>query len=107
MRARPTAIGYLRRDVSGVQQVWDETQIRSLAGRLGYDLAKTVVFGPETDHPAGRLRNVIEQMEVEAVITPSLAHLGGTPEPVVRMCDVITVSPENTYARWVVPAKGQ
>lgn len=107
MGAQPTAIGYLRRDVSGISQTWDEIQIRSIAKRLGYDLAKTVAFGPETDHPQSRLLNVIRTMDVDAVIVSSAAHLGGDiPDPLVQACDVITVSPENTYARWAVPFPG-
>ncbi|WP_433655647.1 hypothetical protein ACQPW1_32505 [Nocardia sp. CA-128927] len=100
MRQRPTAIGYLRRDVSGVSQPWHETQIRSLAKRLGYELAKTVVFGPDTDEPVERLLNVVRAVEAEAVVVPSAEHFGGkVPERVVRVCDVITVSPQYTYAR--------
>lgn len=106
MRQKPTALGYLRSDISGVAQVWDETQIRSLAKRLGYELCKTVVFGKDTDHPASRLLNVVRRLDVDAVIAPSLDHLDGTAEPVVRTCDVITVSPESTYARWALPPIG-
>lgn len=99
---KPTAIGYLRRDISGAQQLWDETQIRSVARRLGYELAKTVVFDARTEQRASRLQVVLEGAAAEAVITPGLAHLDGDPEQLVRLCDVITVSPENTYARWAV-----
>jgi hypothetical protein len=101
MRPRPTAIGYLRRDVSGVSQTWDEIQIRSVAKRLGYELAKTVVFGPETDSPLSRLMNVVRRVDVDAVIVPSVRHFGGeVSSELVKVVDVITVSPENTYARW-------
>ncbi|MFD0364875.1 hypothetical protein ACFQZZ_25845 [Nocardia sp. GCM10030253] len=107
MRPRPTAVGYLRRDVSGISQDWNEIQIRSVAQRLGYDLAKTVVFGRETDDPEGRLLNVIRAMDVDAVIVPNAVHLGGAiPDALVQECDVVTVSPENTYARWPVPLRG-
>ncbi|MEV2218366.1 hypothetical protein AB0E01_00625 [Nocardia vinacea] len=105
MRPTPTAIGYLRREVSGISQAWDETHIRSRAKRLGYDLAKTVVFGDATDHPLGRLLTVVLQLDVDAVIVPSAEHFGGTvPEELVQVCDVITTSPENTYARWAIPS---
>jgi hypothetical protein len=104
MRQKPTALGYLRRDVSGISQTWDEIQIRSIAKRFGYDLAKTVVFGRETDHPESGLLNVIRTMDVDAVIVPKVEHLGGdVPGELVRVCDVITVNPENTYARWALP----
>ncbi|WP_199856808.1 hypothetical protein [Nocardia suismassiliense] len=103
MWGRPTAIGYLRRDVSGVSQVWDETQIRSVAKRLGYELAKIVVFGPQTGNPVSQLLDTIERVGADAVVMPTLQHLADELELVVRVCDVITVNPENTYARWVLP----
>ncbi|PXX54624.1 hypothetical protein DFR70_12465 [Nocardia tenerifensis] len=104
MWGRPTAIGYLRRDVSGVSQVWDETQIRSVAKRLGYELAKIVVFGAQTERPVSQLLDTIERVGADAVVTPTPEHLGDELDRVVRVCDVITVNPENTYARWVLPA---
>ncbi len=100
MRRRPAAIGYLRRDVSGARQQWDEVLIRSLAQRFGYDLAKTVVFGAETDDVVSRLTGVAERLGMDAVIVPSTAHFDGdVPDQLVQVCDVITVAPENTYAR--------
>ncbi|MFI7667813.1 hypothetical protein [Nocardia sp. NPDC049526] len=99
MRQRPTAIGYLRTDVSGVSQAWDEIQIRSRAKRLGYELAKTVTFGAHTDFPVSRLLDVVRRMDVDAVITPSLEHLGGdVPGELVRVCEINTVTPPETYA---------
>ncbi|MEU7138587.1 hypothetical protein ABZ942_03965 [Nocardia sp. NPDC046473] len=103
MWGRPTAIGYLRRDVSGVSQVWDETQIRSVAKRLGYELAKIVVFGAYTHQPVAQLLTTIERVRADAVVMPTLAHLADELDLVVQACDVITVNPENTYARWVLP----
>ncbi|WP_378736175.1 hypothetical protein [Nocardia brasiliensis] len=100
MRRRPAAVGYLRRDISGARQQWDEVLIRSLAQRFGYDLAKTVVFGAETEDVVGRLLSVAQRLETDAVIVPSTAHFeGDVPDELVQVCDVITVAPENTYAR--------
>ncbi|WP_067820805.1 hypothetical protein [Nocardia inohanensis] len=99
---RPGAIGYLRRDVSGERQQWDEAQIRSLAARLGYELRKTIVFGPHTDEPVLRLAMVVERLGVEAVIVPGPGHFEGdlVPGELVARTDVITVEPEHTYARY-------
>ncbi|WP_225731907.1 MULTISPECIES: hypothetical protein [unclassified Nocardia] len=106
MSTRPMAIGYLRRDISGVSQTWDETRIRSLARRLGYELSKTVVFGRETEQPEQKLLEVVAKNGAEAVIIPDTTHFDGTiPEALVRACDVITVSPEYTYARWAIPPR--
>jgi hypothetical protein len=99
VRAKPTAIGYLRTDVSGSSQTWDEIQIRSLAKRYGYDLAKTVTFSAQTEHPLSRLLTVVQRMDVDAVITPNLEHLGGAvPPALIRVCEINTISPEATYA---------
>ncbi|MEV0297178.1 recombinase family protein [Nocardia sp. NPDC050710] len=100
MRTKPTAIGYLRKDVSGISQEWDEIQIRSRAQRLGYDLAKIVVFGPHTDRPLMRLMNVARTVDVDAVIVPSLAHFGDqVPAELVRLYELNTVTPQNTYTQ--------
>ncbi|GAA5079179.1 hypothetical protein GCM10023319_18550 [Nocardia iowensis] len=103
MTAKPMALGYLRQDISGAHRAWDETQIRSLAKRLGYDLVDTVVLGSDTDHRILHLLNVVRTSGAEAVIAPCLDHLDGTVDPLVETCDVITVRPENTYARWAFP----
>jgi hypothetical protein len=101
--SRPAAIGYLRRDVSGGAQAWHETQMRSLAKRLGYDFAKTVVFGASTGDPIGRLRMAVQygDVEIEAVIVPGEDHFEGgvVPDSLIQLCDVITVTPQETYSR--------
>lgn len=100
----PTAIGYLRSDVSGTRQPWDEMRNRSLAKRLGYTVAKTVVFSEHVEDPVQRLINVVRRMRAEAVVVPNLEHFGGTvPDELVRVVDVITVDPHDTYARWIIP----
>ncbi|MBF6446059.1 MULTISPECIES: hypothetical protein [Nocardia] len=99
---RIDAIGYLRRDVSGVRQPWDEIQIRSLAKRLGYNLRKIITFTTEVDDVGVRVRNIAERLGVEAVFVPSVDHFEGgvVPAKLVEVADVITVEPEYTYARW-------
>jgi hypothetical protein len=92
MKLVPTAIGYLRSDVSGPRQSWDEIQIRSLARRLGYNLTKTVVFSHRTDDPVARLINLARRTRADAVITPAAAHFGGTiPAELDHVAAVITV----------------
>ncbi|WP_330184256.1 hypothetical protein OHB26_12030 [Nocardia sp. NBC_01503] len=100
----PTSIGYLRSDVSGVRQSWDEIRLRSTAARLGYTLAKTIVFGPYTDDPVQRLIDVVWSVDAEAVIVPSLDHLGGeVPATLLAVADTITVDPQETFSRWIIP----
>ncbi|MBB5912551.1 hypothetical protein BJY24_001418 [Nocardia transvalensis] len=97
---RPRAIGYLRRDVSRIRQRWDEEQIRSLAALFGYDLAKTVTFGPHTDRPVARLCVVVVESAAVAVFTPSVVHFDGgvVPGELIRVADVVTVDDHDTYA---------
>ncbi len=97
---RVYAIGFLRRDVSGTRQPWDEIQVRSLARRLGYNLRKIITFTNGVDDVGLRLRDIVEVCHADAVIVPSAAHFEGSvvPSKLVRVADVITVEPECTYA---------
>jgi hypothetical protein len=100
--SRPVAIGYLRRDVSGTRQPWDEEQIRSLARRFGYDLSRIVAFSNHTDEPHQRLCNVVGRIGATAVFVPSLDHFL-TPEEVpaalLTLADIVTVDTRFTYTR--------
>ncbi|MFC8382139.1 hypothetical protein [Nocardia sp. NPDC057272] len=97
---KPVAIGYLRSDLSGSAQNWDEIRLRSLAKRFGYDLAKTIVFDARTQNPMSELIGIAQRTKAEAVFTPHRRHLGtDVPDLLVRTCDVITVDDQMTYAR--------
>ncbi|MEU0540949.1 hypothetical protein [Nocardia sp. NPDC005978] len=107
MRAHPAAIGFLRRDVSGVQLQWHRAQIQHVARRLGYDLCQTMILDPRAERSEPGLTAAVSDLEADAIITPSLEHFdGAVPDDIVQLADVITVSPENTYARWVLPPLG-
>ncbi|MGK8511959.1 hypothetical protein ACRS5S_29375 [Nocardia asiatica] len=94
---RPKALGYLRDDVSG--QAWqrDEQAILALAARLGYDLVRTVRMNPDIHDPLHRLLIIVRRLDIAAVITPTLEHIGG-PGRVCRDCSLITVTPEYDWA---------
>lgn len=97
---RPPAIGYLHKGVSGTAQAWDETGIRSLARRFGYDLSKIVTFTDRVDDPVKRLLNTVESTDAEAVFIPSRKHLGDEiPAALIEACDVIEVDTEISHAR--------
>lgn len=100
----PAAIGYLRSDVSGQRLEWDQIQIRSVARRLGYTLSKTLVLNPYTENPVQKVIDAVASRGAEAVITPGVEHFGGmVPTELVAVADVITTSPEETHARWIIP----
>ncbi|MFE3190898.1 hypothetical protein ACFXHA_17940 [Nocardia sp. NPDC059240] len=106
MKFRPTAVGYVRSDISGAGQAWDEEQIRSLARRLGYDFAKMVVVdGRSGKSPLAVLKATVTRLAAEAVVVPTADHFDSEAAltDLVKAADVITVNPENTYARWVIP----
>lgn len=102
MKFRPTAVGYLRTDVSGATRLVDESEIRKVADRLGYDFADMIVYDPVFQRPPlARLKAQTTRLSASAVIVPSLDHFvpPSVPEELVLALDVITVSPHNTYAR--------
>lgn len=106
MRYKPTCLGYLRTDVSGVAQLWDESRIRQVAARYGYDFAGMIVYDPKFGRPPlARLRAQATRLDAEAVIVPGPEHFenGEVPGALVRQVDVITVTPEATHARHGVP----
>jgi len=77
MKAKAIAIGYLRRDISGESQPWDEIQIRTHAKGLGVNLAKTIVFSLYTDRPIQRLMDALKAAGATYVICPGVEHLDG------------------------------
>ncbi|GAB4584458.1 hypothetical protein [Nocardia sp. IFM 10818] len=106
MRYKATILGYLRTDVSGISQLWDESQLRKRAAQLGYDFAAMIVYDPKFGRPPlARLRAQATRLNAEAVIVPSPGHFEGgeVPGSLVQQLDVITVSPEETYARRETP----
>ncbi|MFE6857584.1 hypothetical protein [Nocardia sp. NPDC057668] len=97
----PKALGFLNKDVSGVRQPWDERLIRSAAARLGYDLSKILVFDAHTQEWVHRLRVAVTRTGASAVFVPTVEHFDAAvvPTGLVAVVDVITVEPEETYAR--------
>ncbi|MFD3594357.1 hypothetical protein ACFWU5_16660 [Nocardia sp. NPDC058640] len=97
---KPSAIGYLRSDVSGRTEEWDRAAIKALAARYGYTLVKFVTYSEHTDDPIQRLINVVRRYMAEAVFAPSLAHFSDeVPDRLVCIADVNLVAPECTYAQ--------
>ncbi|WP_327145390.1 hypothetical protein [Nocardia sp. NBC_01327] len=94
MRREPTALGYVNDDVSAAAS-WDLAQCRRLARRLGYRL-----IWPSSECVLG-LVDQVRSADVDAVIVPSAAHLDEpTLDRLMHSCDVETVSPPQTYARY-------
>ncbi len=77
MKAKTIAVGYLRRDISGESQDWDEIQIRTRARGLGVELSKTIVFSIYTDRRIQRLIDAMNAAGATCVICPGVEHLDG------------------------------
>ncbi|MGW4243510.1 hypothetical protein [Nocardia sp. NPDC004722] len=108
MRYKPTALGYVRTDVSGIAQLWDESQIRGLAERLGYDFSGMVVYDPNSGRPPlAQLRAQATRLDAEAVLVPGSEHFEGGEIPglLIQQLDVITVHPEDVHARHAHPQR--
>ncbi|WP_067692492.1 hypothetical protein [Nocardia jejuensis] len=103
--SKPRALGYLRRDLSGARQQWDESQIRSLAARFGYDLCKTLTFGSSDDASDKQLRIAVNRTRAAAVFVPSATHFGpaGIPATLIELVDVVTVDTTETFTRPTSP----
>ncbi|WP_406270493.1 hypothetical protein OH799_28845 [Nocardia sp. NBC_00881] len=102
---RAKALGYLRDDVSGQGWQHDEQAILSLATQLGYDLVKTVRMNPDIHDPLHRLLIIVRRLDIAAVITPTLEHIGA-PSRICRACSLITITPEYNWALAYKPFDG-
>ncbi|APA97531.1 hypothetical protein [Nocardia seriolae] len=95
MRIRPTALGFVDDEWSGVGAQWDRAQVARLARRLGYAL----IWPDENSMLA--LVDQVRESDVDAVLIPSSVHLDAlTLDRLMHTCDVETVLPRETFARY-------
>ncbi|MEV0766231.1 hypothetical protein [Nocardia sp. NPDC050435] len=74
MSGKPSAIGYLRTDISRDNQRWDEARMRSAAADCGYNLRKTMAVSSESEASLQALVGMVERVGASAVVTPALNH---------------------------------
>jgi hypothetical protein len=92
MSLGPNALGFLRVDVPGDQDV-----IRHLATQNNYFLIDTLTFDTSTKTMGLILVQAIRQADAAAVIAPGLNHACGIRRAITELCDLVT--PEQTYKR--------
>ncbi|WP_194816944.1 hypothetical protein [Nocardia sp. XZ_19_385] len=69
--------------------------------RYGYELDKPIEADARLERPIRLLIGSVCAAGADAVIVPSLDHLGGdVPVSLVNACDVIALDTENTYSGW-------
>ncbi|WP_280454497.1 hypothetical protein [Nocardia brasiliensis] len=67
-----------------------------------------VVFDPSIEDPVIELIEAARRVRASAVIVSSTAHFDAerVPDGLTRVVDVVSVTPEFTYARWTLnPAR--
>ncbi|WP_051163038.1 hypothetical protein [Nocardia brevicatena] len=97
---RPRAIGYIRADISGDHQPHHAHDIRPLARRQGYNLVYLVrLWQNSVPNPMDHVLGIVRCIDATALIVPELAHVDNRPEPVCDTCHLITVSPEQFWAK--------
>ncbi|NEW37463.1 hypothetical protein GV792_03710 [Nocardia cyriacigeorgica] len=96
MRSQPTALGWIDPEITTAPE-WDAAQMQRLARRLGFVLE----WGRE-----GSCLPLAEQVraaDVDAVIIPAPHHLDPLIlDAIMHLCDVETVCPRLSFARWTV-----
>ncbi|WP_280487065.1 hypothetical protein [Nocardia farcinica] len=96
MRAHPTAFGWIALEVSRWPE-GDKAAIRRLARHLGYRL-----YWPRPS--VLPLIDQIRSADVDAVLTPSPAHLDMIQlNAIMSIADVETLHPRLSFARWATP----
>ena len=95
VRARPTALGFVDEERSGVGAQWDRAQVVRLARRLGYDL----LWPPaESTVP---LVDQVREADVDAVLIASPQYLDVlTVDRLMHTCDVEAAVPRTTFVRY-------
>lgn len=90
------AIGVLRAAVSADPSV-DENLIRNLARARGYELRGILTIRPREFLPTALTVETAHKQGADAVLAPTLAHLGGTERALALAFDVVT--PHETIPR--------
>ena len=101
MSLLPSAIGFLRSDVSATKQQQDERAIERAARLKGYDLRKTIVFSEHTKEPVHRLCVAVDRTNADAVIVPSVDHFDSRTVPVelLEVAAVLVIRPDDAHPR--------
>ncbi|MFJ4651059.1 hypothetical protein ACIP5Y_07275 [Nocardia sp. NPDC088792] len=97
---RPRAIGYIRGDLSGTDLGRHADKIRLRARGLDFELVYIVRIWPTSvPHPLRHVIRIARDLDVAAIIVPDLDHVDCRPAPVCDICALVTVYPEEIWAR--------
>lgn len=93
------AVAYLRTDLAGQEQEFDEYRLKRLSVRFGYVLREMIRVDASRSRRFVYLEDRIGVHAAEAVFVPALVHLEGQVGRIVAQADVIEQD-GSTYARW-------
>ncbi|MGW0182223.1 hypothetical protein [Nocardia sp. NPDC003345] len=93
------AIAYIVTDPTDFRSRRSELRLRDRANRLGYRFCGTVLVPVDEPARLAILEDSIERYAAEAVFVPTVGHLEGRLERIVRRADVIDLN-GGCYARW-------
>ncbi|WP_280468381.1 hypothetical protein [Nocardia cyriacigeorgica] len=94
MRSLPTALAWIDPEISTAPE-WDTAQVQRLARRLGFCL----VFPQENS--CLPIADQVREADVDAVLLPAPNHLDPlTLDTIMHLCDIETVCPRLSFARW-------
>ncbi|MFE3444843.1 hypothetical protein ACFXNW_17575 [Nocardia sp. NPDC059180] len=101
------AVVYLNASYCEKRQQGYEMEARAFAAKHGYSVARTVVESKNEALPWLLLK--AKQLQVTAIVTPSIDHIGPRVQDVLDRCDLLIVYPSGFLprgTRLATPAHG-
>ncbi|TLF73148.1 hypothetical protein [Nocardia cyriacigeorgica] len=91
------AVVYLNKSCCAKRRAGFEMEARAFAARRGYSVARTVIESDSDVLPWLLVK--IKQLQVAAIVTPGLDHLGHRAQVVLDRCDLLIVHPAGYLPR--------
>lgn len=91
------AVVYLNKSCCAKRRAGFEMEARAFAARRGYSVARTVIESESDVLPWLLVK--VKQLEVSAIVTPSLHHLAHRAQDVLDRCDLLVVHPAGYLPR--------
>ncbi|MEV0028747.1 hypothetical protein [Nocardia sp. NPDC050793] len=102
--AGPTALGFVRGEVSGQAASRHEAAVLRHARALGYRYMFTVRPPDDCADPVGLVLGLAAGVGIAAIVVHDLAHVDDRPARICEDFDLETVCPPSTWARVGAPA---
>src|SRR2546429_3804810 len=97
--SKPTAIGFIRSEVPGLDGPQLADKLRRHATKLGYQYLYTVRPPQDHDDPVGYALGIAAGMAADVIVVYDLASVDNSPARTCELFDLETVFPPETWAR--------